>query len=1095
MPGRSVLNSNFGGDWYLNNVKFFFSISYGTNSPTILNADQYPVGLLSSNISGQMPFDNTYFGRYYLKWTGVAAFSSGSSFGVIVYGGGNGVYGISPADKGIYQGNPAWINTGSQNCEFSWGTLATSVSSMGGWVKFGVTTNFAGSLGFGSTNIALSSLVGNGTTATATTAAPHGFPTGTTIVMNILGNTPGTFNGFTVVCTITGASTFTFPSSVNATATVAGTYAPYSTTCQFNNITGIASATSFKIWQSDASNILLDNSAAYVGLIGITATGGPGVQTEIIVAPGNISCSLPQNLPVYGVITYAFSNFAIFKKSELASFNAGYQISQKAIDFLLAYQPGYIRYMDALSAQSFYSDFNYRMTANNLSFNPAPGAAPRIVVPSLLVAMSGTGDAIQLVNPGYQTGAYVDGEIVQWVCTNSSISYAPTIQLGARGIVPLISDHWYPLNLKLTGSVTNGDVITLTFTAAYLPGGVRVFTYTVNTGANGPGGVADTSINNLNINLGAALNLDPVLLAYGFQCSNDSGVTGITYQPSNGPVSVTSSTSGAGTEVCHPGTFQVTTGQVLGEFNTAIYNGILKGFVQIGKSTSALSGGLPTGIPLEVIKELSVRGNTGAWFAMPLPYTAASYYALGAWACNNLGSRKVIVEFTNEIWNTFAHPWGEVSILGQCLGWPGPNYFFCAGYSYYGLQVAQLLPYFASGYTDAGGLRSNVFITNQGRADDLSGNASNGCTKTYRHNGASLAANMQSFSGSISGTTLTVPASDEALIAPGIVITGAGVAANTRIVKQLTNASPAGPCRGGTYQVTISQTVGPVTMTPTNPAFAAAGGIGGTPTSASYNVFPNRPADICDSMGYAWYPNGGLISDVGRSYFTGASSAFNALFDAAQKYVSGSDIPGALQWIDDDYVLGINKNGVYNSYSLSGFTNQHANPGQIQYWENQMAVFDGTRPSGKANISCHQYEGNNQQALGTSPQGSVDIINTPGELVTQFNSNGWTLFPTYGATNLEVATNIVKLFLAYRVSNNYYNTTLKFLNDVSAIHAARPFFSPAQFGIEGQGSWKTASIGCPVWGLFSGDLSSQELSNGLAFATFNAANRVFVLNA
>lgn len=66
----------------------------------------------------------------------------------------------------------------------------------------------------------ITSIVGNGTTATLTATAPFtstNLSSGTTIF--ITGNSQGGFNGNNVTITVTGASTLTFPSATNATGT------------------------------------------------------------------------------------------------------------------------------------------------------------------------------------------------------------------------------------------------------------------------------------------------------------------------------------------------------------------------------------------------------------------------------------------------------------------------------------------------------------------------------------------------------------------------------------------------------------------------------------------------------------------------------------------------------------------------------------------------------------------------------------------------------------------------------------------------------------------------------------------------------------
>lgn len=63
------------------------------------------------------------------------------------------------------------------------------------------------------------SVVGNGTTATAVTTFDHGFITSDSVIIS--GVAPSGFNG-THTITKTNDTTFTFPSTVNASATVQG---------------------------------------------------------------------------------------------------------------------------------------------------------------------------------------------------------------------------------------------------------------------------------------------------------------------------------------------------------------------------------------------------------------------------------------------------------------------------------------------------------------------------------------------------------------------------------------------------------------------------------------------------------------------------------------------------------------------------------------------------------------------------------------------------------------------------------------------------------------------------------------------------------
>jgi hypothetical protein len=71
---------------------------------------------------------------------------------------------------------------------------------------------------------AISTIAWASSVATVTTAAPHGFTTGDTISLVIAGAVPTAYNG-TFTCTVTGASTFTYPLASNpGSETTPGAY-------------------------------------------------------------------------------------------------------------------------------------------------------------------------------------------------------------------------------------------------------------------------------------------------------------------------------------------------------------------------------------------------------------------------------------------------------------------------------------------------------------------------------------------------------------------------------------------------------------------------------------------------------------------------------------------------------------------------------------------------------------------------------------------------------------------------------------------------------------------------------------------------------
>lgn len=117
---------------------------------------------------------------------------------------------VAPAPSTL-QATGALISQGATTTSAQTETLITQMSDLTAILK--------GAL-------ALTSLVWSGGTVTATTAVPHGFTVSDTLPLTIAGETPSGYNG-TFTCTITGASTFTYPLASNpGSQTVAGVYTP-----------------------------------------------------------------------------------------------------------------------------------------------------------------------------------------------------------------------------------------------------------------------------------------------------------------------------------------------------------------------------------------------------------------------------------------------------------------------------------------------------------------------------------------------------------------------------------------------------------------------------------------------------------------------------------------------------------------------------------------------------------------------------------------------------------------------------------------------------------------------------------------------------
>lgn len=991
--GRSVLNFDFLNTIYLNIAKGFGSMSFATSADyATLNADQYPVGIITSTYNGNVPLSATYYGHYTLQWTGVSAFQVTPP--AIIYSGGAGVSGVTPSASGTAPNgnltfyNPA-ANPANQNAEFSFGALVTAVSGGSG----SLVTITTPSLSFGS-----------------------GLPTGTKVKLGV-----GVSSNLSSGPNSDGSWTITNVSDTQFT---------------LNSSTGVVSPT-------------------------VTGSGGPGTQSEAILSTASTSVAFLTNAG--GTVTHAFSNMIWCKTADLAAISSGKLLTQACIDFVIAYKPRYLRFMNYMATQADYTNYTYRAPVTSLFYAPA-----RVEPAYFVGSTAGSADAYTSSNPTASPGgAYVDGEVVQFFANRANAGRSPTLNPGGRGAKGLWSTSALPILLPITGTVTNGDVISLVLTGGAVSPSPHTFFYEANTGTasftasitsnvmtvtgtptgkitrgqkvsangafiltngTGTGGAgtynlspgsnvastamtssgffgADSSINILGANFQRAFAADPIIVAAVISAGNVGNGGVYAFYNRNHPSGLTvftSSTSGAGTEVITPGTYDVAGGPfgnsiISGSLYSAFYSKLLDGFILHG-------GQVGCGGPLEVIAEVCTRANVGAYLIPPTSYTDASITALGAWAATNLPGIQVAMEHSNEPWNAFASPFALFQCYGVMLGFSEPGEQ--ALYDFWGLRSLQASQLFASGYTGAGGTRSNLMCILANHAVD-----------------------------------------------------GAGLSLSTLWR-------------------------GPNLVT-SNPTYAAIGGPNWTSPGVDHSTGSptfNRPIDAVDAISYAPYIQGFYAGQGFSPYWdTSLPLADHVpMFQASADFAAGgaTNITNALNAWDFDltsqtYQSGVNT-GKYGALLVTWWlTSANFGGDHIHKWENNCALFDGARPAGKANLSVIQYEGGNQQTLApdiNNPTTSAAIA----PLAAQFTTNGWDLSP-YGASNTIVATNLVNLNLAYFQSTQFYNTTLNFWNAMKTIHAARPVFCPAQFGI----------VGPSAYAVLFGDIGSTPYSSLAAETAYN----------
>jgi hypothetical protein len=252
-----------------------------------------------------------------------------------------------------------------------------------------------------------------------------------------------------------------------------------------------------------------------------------------------------------------------------------------------------------------------------------------------------------------------------------------------------------------------------------------------------------------------------------------------------------------------------------------------------------------------------------------------------------------------------------------------------------------------------------------------------------------------------------------------------------------------------------------------NAALAALGGPGGTALSVSHNTFPNRPIDLMDGVSYAIYWKGALARST-SSAWNGTQSEYDTLFQASADFASGgAGVERALMAWDNDIRRGT-KNGTIGSETIASFISpQKGVEAKLSEYDRQRAM------AGMSRLGVYVYEAALEQGLSANNVNGTNRVD-PTDLNNQFAANKWTLSPKFGASNLEVATNIVRLFLAYKNSEFFAKNVTDLFEQVVSIHAGRDAF-PAWYGYTGPN----------IWSLYPGDLSTQPYRSYDAIAAFN----------
>ena len=533
---------------------------------------------------------------------------------------------------------------------------------------------------------------------------------------------------------------------------------PTGTTVQLNNLTGLPTGPnsdgSWTINQIDNNNFSLQGSSAFAGLVSITASGGPGVQTEAIyAASGNF------NLP--GTTYSSFSNFIFCAKSDLADIQAGKLAKASFVNAVAASKCSYVRFMDMVPVQltQGIAAFSDRVTPNSLIWGP-------VTCPNGYWAgqLTNTSDAFTCSNPANSpsSGGYLDGEVVvaQVGASGQNTTQNPTLALSGRsGAAPVYSDHCGLKNLTFGGTIpATGTIISIVFTGGGLSSAHTVH-YMVTSADH-----SDSSFGTLNGNVRNAINTDTTLAAQNITAQNTTvpglgNALSMAFYYNQNINSSGAAQLGAGMSISASDNGGITTysvGLVVAgylansNFVTFTYNVLLNGWITTPWSGNI--GGVRGGPPLEYLEELCSRANAGIWYNFGITASSSVIFNTVTHIANS-SVKGLVCEFSNETWNNQLSQWGPCQSLAQSLG------LFAGGLnSYTGLRIIQMAQQATAAWAAAGRPRSQLKIANAYQFVDLAPPQFSGSI-VYRFNGTELNASgsgtnvtLKAFGGPANGT-------------------------------------------------------------------------------------------------------------------------------------------------------------------------------------------------------------------------------------------------------------------------------------------------------------------------------------------------------
>jgi hypothetical protein len=480
---------------------------------------------------------------------------------------------------------------------------------------------------------------------------------------------------------------------------------------------------SWTISAQGSNTITLASSSGVTGPI-VTTTGGPGVQSEVVMDAFGVTLYVQS-----GSIISGFTNLVYCQAANESAVLAGQLVDPAYVAQLRQLGVKWLRCMDLSSALlSWETDFSARAPTSFMRWNGTYYNSNYWVG---TIHNAGS-DAYTCSAPSLtNTGPYHNGEIVQGTIDITNAGGTPTLNVNGRGARKIIG-YFYPFNtapftINIPSAASGaGQSMQYTFTASWLNGGTPyVFTYT--TTATGHNGSDLASASTLLSNVQYAMQQDATLNGKVTvqQVGNIYPLT-----PQRGILTVVYS----GTPTCTISTLSANT---LSGSTTFAYSYLLDAWMY-------RSGLAAQSVPLEYIVQLCNQVGASMWYNWPINASSAYITAFTGYVAVNLNSDlKFGTEVGNEMWNFGLALWAPGFTYGYALGLSqAAQYQDGASYGYTGLRTRQYAAASIAAWTRP---RSQHYILGMSATWDI------GNTDLYTWQGSQLDAVANTTYGSYGG--------------------------------------------------------------------------------------------------------------------------------------------------------------------------------------------------------------------------------------------------------------------------------------------------------------------------------------------------------